>query len=101
MENVPLTLESLAARVRVLEHRDSKNSEDHGKFFTRIENVEKGQSVASEKLESISETVNEIKTDVKAIREAPAKKWDTVVLEIIKWLALAALGVLLGVQIGG
>ena len=101
MENIPLTLESLATRVKILEHRDLKNSEDHGKFFTRLEKVETGQTVASEKLESISETVNEIKTDVKAIREAPAKKWDTIVLEIIKWLGLAALGVLLGVQIGG
>lgn len=96
MEHLPLTLETLAARLTILEHDKEKNSEDHGKFYGRLEALENGQGVITTKLDSMFDLMTEMRTDVKSITEKPAKRWDLIVSEFIKGLATAALGYFIG-----
>lgn len=98
MADFPLTLESVATRVKHLEETATKNSEDHGKFFARIEAVEKSHAVVNTKLDTINAVVQEIKGDVKALSDKPAKRWETIVTEILKWVAVAVAAYFLSVK---
>lgn len=92
MNSAPLSLETLAVRVTSLEHTAERNSEDHGKIYARVEAVEKGQAVVNSNVSNIITVCNEIKQDVKELKEKPVKRYDSLVNSIIQWLAIAALG---------
>lgn len=92
MENTPLSLDTLAVRVKALENAASQNSENHGKIYARLEAVEKGQGIISSELTSIRDLCNEIKADVKDLKERPMKKYDSISMAILQWLILAVLG---------
>lgn len=92
MNSTPLTLESLAVRVTALEKTANENHESHGAIYARIEAVEKGHATLDVSLNSIKQVLDEIKADVKDLKEKPAKRWDMIVSESVKWLVLAALG---------
>lgn len=92
MNSAPLSLETLAVRVTSLEHTVERNSEDHGKIYARVESVEKGQAVVNNNVSNIITVCNEIKQDVKELKEKPAKRYDSLVNSIIQWIAIAALG---------
>ena len=92
MENTPLTLETLAVRVRTLEKGMTHNSENHGEIYARLEAVEKGQGIVSAELSSIRDLCNEIKADVKDLKERPMKKYDSISMAVVQWLILAVLG---------
>ena len=98
LDKLPITPETLATRLTVVEQADHKNSEDHGKFFARIEAIEKSHAVVNTKLDTINAVVQEIKGDVKALSDKPAKRWETVVTEILKWVAVAATAYFLSVK---
>lgn len=92
MNSTPLTLEALAVRVTALENTASENHEAHGAIYARIEAVEKGHAVLDTSLTNIWTVLKEIQADLKELKEKPGKRWDMVVSESIKWVALAALG---------
>lgn len=76
-----------------LEHTAEKNSEDHGKIYARTEALEKGQAVVNNNIENIFTVCNEIKQDVKEIKEKPAKRYESIWNAIAQWAIIAALGV--------
>lgn len=92
MNSAPLTLETLAVRVTALEHTSERNSEDHGKIYARVEAVEKGQAVVNNNMDNIITVCNEIKQDVKELKEKPVKRYDSLINSIAQWGAIAALG---------
>lgn len=92
MNSNPLSLETLGVRVTVLEQAIAKNSEDHGKIYSRMESIETSHAVVINNMENIIAVCNEIKQDVKDIKEKPAKRWEMVVSEVVRWVAIAALG---------
>lgn len=79
---------------------DRSKSNEH-----RIEDLEKRQDNLDELVstvkvlaireENVENDVKEIKTDVKALNEKPAKKWDGLVDKIILTIAAAVIGFLL------
>lgn len=85
-------------RLTVVEARSKSN--EH-----RIEDLEKRQDNLDELVstvkvlaireENVESDVKEIKTDVKALNEKPAKKWDGLVNKIILTITAAVLGFLL------
>ena len=85
-------------RLTVVEDRSKAN--EH-----RIEDLEKRQDNLDELVstvkvlaireENVENDVKEIKTDVKALNEKPAKKWDGLVDKIILTIAAAVIGFLL------
>ena len=92
MNSTPLTLESLAVRVTALEKSASDNHESHGAIYARIEAVEKGHAILDNSLANIWTVLKEIQADVKELKDKPAKRWDLIVSESLKWLIIAALG---------
>lgn len=92
MNTIPLTLEGLAARITGLEQTAQKNSEDHGKIYARMEAVEKGQAIINVNLSNIEKMCKEISLDVKALKERPIKRYDTVVNAILQWVVVGILG---------
>lgn len=98
MNSTPLTLESLAVRVTALEKTAEENHESHGAIYARIEAVEKGHAVLDTSLTNIWQVLKEIQSDVKELKDKPAKRWDLIISESIKWLALAALGAMVIVK---
>ena len=89
-------------RLTVVEDRSKSNQ-------YRIEEIEKRQDNLDELVstvkvlaireENVENDVKEIKTDVKALNEKPAKKWDGLVDKIILTIAAALIGFLFS-QIG-
>ena len=85
-------------RLTVVEDRSKSNQH-------RIEEIEKRQDNLDELVstvkvlaireENVENDVKEIKTDVKALNEKPAKKWDGLVDKIILTIAAAVIGFLL------
>ena len=98
MNSAPLTLETLAVRVTALEHTAERNSEDYGKIYTRVEAVEQGQAVVNNNMNNIIIVCNEIKQDVKELKEKPVKRWDSLVLAVLQWAVIAAFGIWLAVK---
>ena len=92
MNSVPITLEGLAVRVTALENSEKENHESRGKIYARLEAVENGHAVLDSSLKSLKDLCEEIRADVKELKEKPAKRWDMIISEAIKWLVLAALG---------
>jgi len=85
-------------RLTVVEDRSKSNQH-------RIEELEKRQDNLDELVstvkvlaireENVENDVKEIKSDVKALNEKPAKKWDGLVDKIILTIAAAVIGFLL------
>lgn len=91
MNSAPLTLETLAVRVTALEQTASKNSLTHGELYARIEAVEKGQAVINSNLSNIEKLCNEICSDVKELKEKPAKRYDGLVSAVMQWAIIGLL----------
>lgn len=92
---------------RLAECQERAKSNTH-----RIDEMEKRQNdlsdlvgtvkVLASREERVEEDVKEIKTEVKKINDKPAKRWETLVTQIISVLAAAAVGfVLAKIGLGG
>ena len=88
-----------------MEHRLTAVEERAKSNQHRIEEIEKRQDnlddlvstvkVLADREERVEGDVKEIKSDVKALNEKPAKKWDGLVDKIILTIAAAVIGFLL------
>lgn len=89
-------MENLIARINALEQtvaqEKERNSEQRGKMYARIEAVEKGQLAVQINLSNIEKVCQEIKSDVKILKEKPIKRYEGLVNSILQWAALALLG---------
>ena len=91
MDRAPVTLETLAVRMAAVEQAIQKNSEDHGKIYARLEHGEQGQAVIQTNLANITTVCNEIKADVKDIKDKPAQRYDGLVNAVLQWAVIALL----------
>lgn len=85
-------MEGLATRITVLEQESKENHESHGKMYARLEAVENGHVVLDSSLKNLKSLCEEIRADVKELKEKPAKRWDMIISESVRWIVLAALG---------
>lgn len=85
------TIETLALRVSALEDKAERNSEEHGKFYARIEQVETDHGAMRTDIANIKDLCNEIKADVKDLKDKPGRRWEGLVNSVVQWLALALL----------
>lgn len=92
MDSIPITIETLAARVLAMEKEIQENRESHGKIYARLENVETGHAVFDNSLSNIWAVLKEIQADVREMKGKPGKRWESLVNEVLKWLVLAVLG---------
>lgn len=81
-------------RITALEQSAKENHESHGEIYARIESVERGNAILDTSLTNIWTVLKEIQADIKELKEKPAKRWDVIVSETIKWIVVAVLGAL-------
>lgn len=83
--------ETLEFRVQKLEEDSRRNQETHREFYSKIESVNRENAVMASDIASIKTLCAEIKNDVKALTEKPAKKWDNIVASVLQWAVLGIL----------
>lgn len=87
-------LQELESAVREIKEKHSKRD---GIFFERINNLEQKIALYNNDLGHIKNTVDEMNDNLKSLMEAPAKRWDTVIVCIIT----AVIGVIVGFALKG
>jgi seryl-tRNA synthetase len=90
--------EEMAVKLAETESRSKSNSHRLDKVEERQDNLDKlvsSVSAMAKEQENIKDDVTEIKTDVKALTEKPAKKWDGMVDNILLIILGTVVGLLL------
>lgn len=82
--------ESIEARVKALEDDSERNRTAHKEYYDRIRELEKVSMLNRQMIDELQE----IKTDVKELKEKPARRWENAVNIIMQALILAALAAL-------
>lgn len=85
-------------RLTVVEDRSKSNQhriEDIEKRQDKLDDLVSTVKVLADQEKRVEEDVKEIKSDVKALNEKPAKKWDGLIDKIILTIAAAGIGFLL------
>ena len=72
-----------------------KNSRDHKEFYNRIEDVEKDMVESQGDRKRINEKLDKIDSNVETLMQAPAKRYETVVVGILTTVIGAVVGFLL------
>ena len=97
------TTEELSVKLVEIEQRGKSNSHRLDKVEERQDNLDKLVSsveVLATRQETVEPDVKEIKSDVKALTEKPAKRWDGIVDKLI-WLLISGAVGYLAAQIMG
>ncbi|WP_050617008.1 hypothetical protein [Intestinimonas massiliensis (ex Afouda et al. 2020)] len=97
------TTEELSVKLVEIEQRGKSNSHRLDKVEIRQDNLDKLVSsveVLATRQETVETDVKEIKSDVKALTEKPAKRWDGIVDKLI-WLLISGAVGYLAAQIMG
>ena len=97
------TTEELSVKLVEIEQRGKSNSHRLDKVEIRQDNLDKLVSsveVLATRQETVETDVKEIKSDVKALTEKPAKRWDGIVDKLIWLLISGAVGYLAAQIIG-
>ena len=93
--------EDIAVKVAEIEQRSKSNTHRLDKVEERQDNPDKLVSsveVLATRQETVETDVKEIKSDVKALTERPANRWDGIVDKLI-WLAVSGAVGFLAAQI--
>ena len=93
--------EDIAVKVAEIDQRSKSNPHRLDKVVERQDNLDKlvsSVAVLATRQETVETDVKEIKTDVKALTEKPAKRWDGIVDKLI-WLAVSGAVGFLAAQI--
>ena len=98
-----MTTEEVAVKLEAVDNRSKSNAHRISEMEQRQDNLDKlvsSVAVMATEQEHIKDDVKEIKTDVKALTDKPAKRWDGLVDKFILvlvgafagWLAAGAPG---------
>ena len=82
-------------RLTAVEERSKSNTHRIDEVERRQDNFDKLVSsveVLATRQETVESDVKEIKADVKALTEKPAKRWENLVWEVVKLLIAAVIG---------
>ena len=75
----------------------TKNSSDHKEFFTRIEDTEKDMVESRGDRKHMREKLDKIDINVETIMNKPAKRYESIITQILS----AVIGVLVGFILSG
>jgi seryl-tRNA synthetase len=93
-----MTNDEIAIKLTETEARSKSNTHRLDKVEERQDNLDSlvaSVSAMAKEQENIKEDVTEIKTDVKALTEKPAKRWDMTIDTLIVAVAAALVGFLM------
>lgn len=89
----------LARVEQALNELSGKNSESHNEIFRRLNKLEQSDAVQKEQYSTILQRLDGLSAQVKALEFKPAKRWESLVGQIIG-LVVAALVSLAVAKIG-
>lgn len=78
-------------RLKRLEEDSDRNRDSHSRMFAKLEEMESNHKVTSNELDNIKEMLQEIKTDVKDLKEKPTKRYERLTESVIQWVIIAVL----------
>lgn len=78
-------------RIKALEQDSLRNQQTHKEFFSKFEESRTADAVTQERYQQILQTMSEVKEDVKALKEKPAKRWEQVINIVLQWAILGLL----------
>ena len=82
--------DTLEYRVKLLEEDSKRNQTAHREFYSKFEGMKTENAVMASDLSSIKTLCAEIKSDVRALSDKPAKRWDGMVGALIGAIAAIA-----------
>ena len=77
----------------VEEHRE-KSSKDHHEMYDRIRQLEIANAKTDTQYGQIMETLGALKVEISALKEKPARRWESVVASVITGVVGIVLGLL-------
>lgn len=81
----------LEKRVDALEKDSLRNQNTHREFYNRFEELKIDAAGSRKDYQTIMATLAEVKSDVKELKDKPAKRWDQVVEIILQWAIVGLL----------
>ena len=93
-ESTETKVELLSQRLYALEKGQEANLHAHERIYGRLETAERSNSGTDIKLDSIVKALDDLKHDMKTIKEKPSKRMDIIVTAIIT-LLVGAIGTFL------
>lgn len=98
-ENKPMTLDALRQEIkRDMEILRAEQVSSERKLSERVSRLETSDAIRSTTLGAMQETMAEMRDDIKTLLEKPAKRYESLGNEVIKW---AILGLLTATSIFG
>lgn len=93
----------LTPRVEALEKENKRHTDTHKEIFGRLNKVELDNAVQSEqyktileKLEAHDKKQDAMNEKLQSIEAKPAKRWETIAMEVIKYAVLLLVGIAAG-----
>lgn len=88
MPNENCTLEQ---SVTNLKEESKENQIAHKEIYAKMEKISQDNAIANERYQQILISMNELKADVKELKDKPAKKWDQLMSIVLQWAVLGLL----------
>jgi hypothetical protein len=89
-------------RIEAIERQLEENRESHKDIFERIERISEAKVKTDTTLDNVQRMVEEIRVDVKTLKEKPVKRYETAVNQILQYIITAILAyIALKIGIGG
>ena len=85
------------SEIQELKKDMERNSTAHREFYDSFKKLEVKQGVADNTISNIFSVMNEIKDDVKELKDKPIKKWDSVTTYAITALIGGIIGYIISV----
>lgn len=71
---------------------EAQNRSSHQQIYDRLRDVEMSDVKQNEQYSNIEKMLDNITRKVDEIQSKPAKRWETMAMEVIKYVVLAAIG---------
>ena len=78
-------------RIKALEVDSERNQKTHKEFFARFEDMKVEAKGIQKDFQNILTVLNEVKTDVKELKDKPGKRWESLVNIVLQWAVLGLL----------
>lgn len=78
-------------RIETLEREMKENREAHKNIYMRLEGIYESKARMDFALESVQHVVEEIRSDVKVLKERPIRRYEGIVNQILQYIITAIL----------
>jgi len=94
-ENIELKIENLNERIKKIEEAGEREADNRRQIYTRLENLEKHEVTTNINYGHILASIDEIKKDVREIKDKPHKRYELIINTIISAIIGGSIGALI------